>query len=105
MRIIVSLLTAICFIAVAQATPAPKPSTIDIIPPVSGSAVSSSATPIASDVTVLSADPFGCQSPPLGHPWEGICFRLWLRPDWVGDLAASVRWLLTRWWDAIGTRA
>jgi hypothetical protein len=31
MRIIVSLLTAICFIAVAQATPAPKPSTIDII--------------------------------------------------------------------------
>ncbi len=31
MRLVVSLLTAVCFIAVAQATPAPKPSTIDII--------------------------------------------------------------------------
>jgi hypothetical protein len=36
-------------------------------PPVSGSAVGSSATRIASDVTVLSADPFGSQSPPLGN--------------------------------------
>jgi hypothetical protein len=31
MRIFVSLLTAVCFVAAAQATPAPKPSTIDII--------------------------------------------------------------------------
>ena len=36
-------------------------------PRVSGSAVSRSATPIASDVIVLSADPFGSQSPPLGN--------------------------------------
>jgi hypothetical protein len=33
MRLVVSLLTAVCFISVAQATPAPKPSTIDIIRP------------------------------------------------------------------------
>jgi hypothetical protein len=32
-----------------------------------GSAISSSATPIASNVIVLSADPFGSQSPPLGN--------------------------------------
>jgi hypothetical protein len=31
MRIVVSLLTAALFVAAAQATPAPKPSTIDII--------------------------------------------------------------------------
>jgi hypothetical protein len=31
MRLIVSLLTAALFVAAAQATPAPKPSTIDII--------------------------------------------------------------------------
>jgi hypothetical protein len=31
MRIVVSLLTAAFFVAAAQATPAPKPSTIDII--------------------------------------------------------------------------
>jgi hypothetical protein len=31
MRIVVSLLTAVCFIAAAQATPAPKLNTIDII--------------------------------------------------------------------------
>jgi hypothetical protein len=36
-------------------------------PPVSGSAAGSSATRIASDVIVLSADPFGSQSPPLGN--------------------------------------
>jgi len=94
MRIVVCLLTAVCFIAVAEAsatgaaTPqsqaapsAPKPSTIDIIkrcfvrswpatarPRVSGSAVSSSATLIASDVIVLSADPFGSQT----LPWETL---------------------------------
>jgi hypothetical protein len=31
MRIVVTLLTAALFVAAAQATPAPKPSTIDII--------------------------------------------------------------------------
>jgi hypothetical protein len=36
-------------------------------PRVSGSAASSSATLIASNVIVLSADPFGSQSPPLGN--------------------------------------
>jgi hypothetical protein len=59
-----------------------KTSTIDVIrqpsllvrswqatarPLVSGSAVSSSATLIASNVIVLSADPFGSQSPPSGN--------------------------------------
>jgi len=33
----------------------------------------------------------------FGKPREGICFRLRLRPDWGGDLAASTPWLVTRW--------
>jgi hypothetical protein len=44
-------------------------------PLVSGSAVGSSATLIASNVIVLSADPSAAK-PSLGKPWEGICFRL-----------------------------
>jgi hypothetical protein len=98
MRVIVSLLIAVCFIAAveanatgvampqSQAAPsAPKPNIIDMIrqpccfvrswqatarPRVSGSAVSSSATLDASNLTL---------------PWEtlgGYCFRLWLRADW-----------------------
>ena len=52
-------------------------------PPVSGSAVGSSATLIASNVIVLSAGPFGSQSPPLGKPWEGIVFVYGSGPIWV----------------------
>src|SRR5262249_7575048 len=46
-----------CFVRSWQATARPR---------ASGSAASSSATLIASNVTVLSADPFRSQSPPLG---------------------------------------
>ena len=46
-----------CFVRSWQATARPR---------VSGSAVGSSATLIAFNVIVLSADPFGSQSPPLG---------------------------------------
>jgi hypothetical protein len=48
----------LCFARSWQATARPR---------VSGSAVSSSATLIASNVIVVSADPFGSQSPPLGN--------------------------------------
>jgi hypothetical protein len=34
------------------------------------------STLIASNVIVLSADPFGPPRPSLGKPWEGICFTL-----------------------------
>jgi hypothetical protein len=90
MRIVVSLLTAALFVAAAQATPAPNPSTIDIIrqpsllrqklagnncqTTCSGSAAGSSATLIASNVIVLSADPFGSQSPPLGNLGRAFVF-------------------------------
>jgi hypothetical protein len=102
MRIVVSLLTAALFVAAARRlrpqSPAPSTSSgsrhyiirswqVIARPRVSGSAVSSSATLTASNVIVLSADPFGSQSPPLGHPREGICFRLRLRTDCGGDLA------------------
>jgi hypothetical protein len=43
-------------------------------PPVSGSAISSSTTPIASNVIALSADPFGSQSPPLGSLGRAFVF-------------------------------
>jgi hypothetical protein len=117
MRLTVSLLTAASFIATAeasatgiatpqsQAAPSdPKPSTTDIISQPSllrqklaGNCTTTcqwiggrhSATPIASDVIVLSADPFGSQSPPLGNLGRAFVFRLRLRPDWGGDLAAS----------------
>ena len=87
MRIVVSLLTAVCFIVAAEASaiavatpqsqalpsaPSPAPSTLSgsrrcfarswqatARPRVSGSAVASSATRIASNVVVFSADPFG----------------------------------------------
>jgi hypothetical protein len=106
MRLVVSLLTAVCLIAAAeanttgvappqsQAAPsAPEPSTIDFVrnwqatarPRVSGSAVSSSATPIASNVIILSLPTLRQPKPSLGKPWEGICFRLRLRPDWERD--------------------
>jgi hypothetical protein len=82
----------------------PKPSTIDISgsrryfirswpatvrPRVSGSAISSSATLIASNVIILSADPFGSQSPPLGNLGRASVFAyrsgpivvaIWLLP-------------------------
>jgi hypothetical protein len=43
-------------------------------PRVNGSAVSSSATLIASNVIVLSADPFGSQSPPMGNLGRAFVF-------------------------------
>jgi hypothetical protein len=50
-------------------------------PRVSGSAVSSSATPIASNDVLLPT--LRQPKPSLGKPWEDICFRLRLRPHWV----------------------
>src|SRR5215471_10470470 len=47
-----------CFVRSWQATARPR---------VNGSTVGSSATLIASNVIILSADPFGSQSPPLGN--------------------------------------
>jgi hypothetical protein len=101
MRLVVSLLTAVCFITAAQAnangvaTPqsqaAPKPNTIDMIrhrrrfvrnwqatarPRVSGSAVSSSATLIASNVIVFRL-PFSLRqqaAPSLGNLGRGFLF-------------------------------
>jgi len=102
MRIVVSLLTAVCFIVAAEASaiavatpqsqalpsaPSPAPSTLSgsrrcfarswqatARPRVSGSAVASSATRIASNVVVFSADPFGSQSPPLGNLGRAFVF-------------------------------
>jgi hypothetical protein len=47
-------------------------------PRVSGSAVGSSATLIASNVIALSADPFGSQSPPLGNLGRAFVFAFGL---------------------------
>jgi hypothetical protein len=62
-------------------------------PRVSGSETGSSATLIASNVIVLSAD-LRQPKPFLGKPWEGISFRLRPRSDWAGNLAARAPWLL-----------
>jgi hypothetical protein len=125
MRLVVSLLTAVCFIAAAEASTtgllrrsprprrrprSPAPSTSSgsrryfvrswqatARPRVSGSAAGSSATLIASDVIVLSADPFGSQSPPLGNLGRAFIFataqaRLGWRFGRVCSLAASRGW-------------
>src|SRR5258708_24489548 len=74
-------------------------------PPVSGSAAGSSATRIASNVIILSADAFGTQSPPLGKPWEGICFRLQLGPDWAGDWPLPLPGSSPGGWEMIGSQS
>jgi hypothetical protein len=67
---------------------------------VNGSAVSSSATLIASDVVVLSADPFGSQSPPLGNLGRAL-----VSPAGQARLAASAPWLPAQWWETTGRSA
>jgi hypothetical protein len=62
-------------------------------PRVSGSAISSSATPIASNVIVLSADPFGSQSPPLGNLGRAFVFA-WGSGRW--EAVISLRSLTPR---------
>jgi hypothetical protein len=59
-------------------------------PPASRSAVSSSATLIASNVVVLSADPFGSQSPPLGNLGRVFVFGRGSRPIGLGLAARSL---------------
>jgi hypothetical protein len=116
MRLVV-LLTAVCFIAAAEASAtvlrrslrvrlrhrSPASSTSSgsrrcfvrnwqatARPRVSGSAISSSATLIASNVIVLSADPFGSQSPPLGNLGRAFVFTYGRVAIWSLPLTARL---------------
>jgi hypothetical protein len=88
MRIVVALLTAVCFIAAAEAsatgvaTPqsqaassAPKPSTIDLIKQ------PSLLSQKPADNCPTTCQRIGRQQFCDGKPWEGICFCLGLRSD------------------------
>jgi hypothetical protein len=108
MRLVVSLFTAVCFIAAAEAsttgvaTPqpsAPKPSTIDIIrqPSLLRQKLAGNCTTTCQWIggrqfcnthcfqrNRTFCRPLRQPAPSLGNPWEGICFRVLLRPPFGG---------------------
>jgi hypothetical protein len=119
MRLIVSLLTAVCFIAAAEAsatgvaTPQsqapPKLSTIDLIrqPSLLRQKLTGNCTTTCQwiggqqfcnthcFVIILSADTLRQPKPSLGKPWEGICFGLYASGRIsVAIWPASAPWLL-----------